>query len=74
VRQARIALGGVAHKPWRLSAAEALLVGQSVSEARARQAAAKLIEGARAFKENRFKIEMAQRAVVSALRRAGGMA
>ncbi len=74
VRQARIALGGVAHKPWRVPAAEAQLVGQSVSEARARQAAAKLVEGARAFKENRFKIDMAQRAVVSALRRAGGIA
>lgn len=74
VRQARIALGGVAHKPWRVPAAEALLAGQPFNETRARQAAAKLVEGARAFKDNRFKIDMAQRAVVSALRRAGGIA
>ena len=71
VRQARIALGGVAHKPWRLPAAEALLVGRPLDDARSRQAAALLLAGARAYKDNRFKIELAQRAVVRALRTAG---
>lgn len=71
VRQARVALGGVAHKPWRLAQAEALLVGHPVDAARSREAAALLLRGAQAFKDNRFKIDMAQRAVVSALRRAG---
>ncbi len=74
VRQARIALGGVAHKPWRVPAAEALLLGHPLEEARLRQAAALLVRGARGFEDNRFKIDMAQRATVSALRRAGGIA
>jgi len=74
VRQARIALGGVAHKPWRVPAAEALLVGHRIEEARSREAAALLLRGARAFDDNRFKIDMAQRATVSALRRAGEIA
>ncbi len=74
VRQARIALGGVAHKPWRVPAAEALLAGHRLDEARAREAAALLVRGAQGFEDNRFKIDMAQRATVSALRRAGGMA
>ncbi len=74
VRQARIALGGVAHKPWRVPAAEALLAGHRLDEARSREAAALLVRGAQGFKDNRFKIDLAQRATVSALRRAGEMA
>ncbi|MFC5477766.1 FAD binding domain-containing protein [Massilia suwonensis] len=74
VRQARIALGGVAHRPWRMPAAEALLVGHRLEDARSRAAAALLVRGAQAFKDNRFKIELAQRATVSALRRAGEVA
>jgi xanthine dehydrogenase YagS FAD-binding subunit len=70
VRSARLALGGVAHKPWRVPAAEALLAGQPVSAERSRQAAQLLLEGARGFDGNRFKIELAQRAVVRAISRA----
>jgi xanthine dehydrogenase YagS FAD-binding subunit len=71
VRQARIALGGVAHKPWRIPAAEALLVGQPLDDARSAQAAALLLQGAQAYKDNGFKIKLAQRAIVRALREAG---
>ena len=71
VRQARIALGGVAHKPWRVVAAEALLAGQQLSDARSRQAAALLVAGAQPRDDNRYKVEMVQRAVVRALRNAG---
>jgi xanthine dehydrogenase YagS FAD-binding subunit len=71
VRQARIALGGVAHKPWRVPAAEALLAGQPLSEERALQAARLLLDGAQACKDNGFKIKLAERAVVRALREAG---
>jgi xanthine dehydrogenase YagS FAD-binding subunit len=71
VRQARIALGGVAHKPWRVPAAEALLAGQPLSEERALQAARRLLDGAQACKDNGFKIKLAERAVVRALREAG---
>ncbi len=71
VRQARIALGGVAHKPWRVLRAEALLAGQPLEDERMRQAAALLLDGAKPFRDNRFKIELAQRAIVRALRMAG---
>src|SRR5206468_192293 len=71
VGQARIALGGVAHKPWRMPAAEALLVGQPLDDARRAQAAAMLLQGAQAYKDNGFKIKLAQRAIVRALREAG---
>jgi xanthine dehydrogenase YagS FAD-binding subunit len=69
VKQARIALGGVAHKPWRLLAAEAL--GKPVSDGLSREAAQRLLEGAHPLAENRYKVELAQRAVVRALRIAG---
>jgi xanthine dehydrogenase YagS FAD-binding subunit len=72
VRQARIALGGVAHKPWRVPAAERMLAGQPLDDARSAQAAAMLLEGAQGFKDNGFKIKLAQRAIVRALREAAG--
>ena len=71
VRQARIALGGVAHKPWRVPAAEALLAGQPLDDARSQRAAAMLLNGAQGFKDNGFKIKLAQNAIVRALREAG---
>jgi xanthine dehydrogenase YagS FAD-binding subunit len=74
IRQARIALGGVAHKPWRVPEAEALLVGFALDDARSAQAAARVLDGAQAFKDNGFKIKLAQRAIVRALREAGEMA
>ena len=78
VRAARMALGGVAHKPWRRAEAEALLVGRlahsdSAGQAFAR-AAALLLDGAQAQGEgpgsNAFKIPMARRAMVRALHEA----
>lgn len=74
VRKARLALGGVAHKPWRLEKAEAVLIGQALSEESCRTAAALLTEGAVAFKDNKFKVELVQRAIVRALRVAEGKA
>jgi len=74
VRAARIALGGVAHKPWRMPAAEALLAGHPLSDERSRQAAQLLTAGAAGFKDNRFKIELARRAIVRALNQAGASA
>lgn len=72
VGQARIALGGVAHKPWRVPAAEALLRGRRADDEVALAAAADvLLEGAAAHggpPTNGFKIPMARRAVVRALR------
>jgi xanthine dehydrogenase YagS FAD-binding subunit len=70
VREARIALGGVAHKPWRVPAAEALLAGQQPSAALFASAADALLSGAQGQGENDFKIDMARRAVVRALEQA----
>lgn len=78
VRAARMALGGVAHKPWRRTEAEALLVGQQADSDSAgkafAEAAALLLQGARPQGEgpgsNAFKIPMARRALVRALHEA----
>jgi xanthine dehydrogenase YagS FAD-binding subunit len=70
VSEARIALGGVAHKPWRVDAAEALLRGAVPSPDLFGQVAKRLIEGAAGQGANDFKIELARRAIVRALRQA----
>ena len=72
VRGARIALGGVAHRPWRVPAAEAALTGAALSDASMKQAAALLTAGAVGLKDNQFKIALVQRAIVRALRQAEG--
>ncbi|MGO4832588.1 xanthine dehydrogenase family protein subunit M, partial [Rhizobiaceae sp. 2RAB30] len=67
IRQARIALGGVAAKPWRASEAEASLAGlRPTADAFANAAALALAE-ARPSGDNAFKIELARRIVVRAL-------
>ena len=70
VRAARIALGGVAHQPWRVEAAEELLAGQSATEAMFEQAADRILQGARGHGQNDFKIPLARNAIVQALTRA----
>ncbi|NIE69218.1 xanthine dehydrogenase family protein subunit M [Burkholderia sp. Ax-1719] len=73
VRAARIALGGVAHKPWRASLAEQRLIGQTVDTATLRAAAAAELAHAQPLGGNAFKVELAQRAIVrAALQAAGG--
>ncbi len=67
ISQARIALGGVAHKPWRVSDAEAVLVGKPPTPANFRLAADLLLDGAVGLGRNNFKVELARRAVVRAL-------
>jgi xanthine dehydrogenase YagS FAD-binding subunit len=70
VRTARIALGGVAPKPWRREEAEALLVGSRVSPDSAARAATALLEGARGHQHNMFKVELAPRAIIRAIMQA----
>lgn len=70
VREARIALGGVAHKPWRDTRAEALLTGRTASEEHFQTAAAALTRDAKGYAHNGFKIELARRAIVRALQQA----
>ena len=64
---ARVALGGVAHKPWRDLEAEALLLGRPAVVATFQAAADRLVKEARGFGCNDFKIELARRAIVRAL-------
>ena len=67
VRQARLALGGVAAKPWRARQAEELLRGQPVSPALFEAAARSALEGAVPLPDNAYKIPLATRSVVAAL-------
>ncbi len=67
VAEARLALGGVALKPWRARAAEALLAGREPSESAFREAAEAALADARPSGDNAFKIELARRIVVRAL-------
>ena len=67
VKSARLALGGVAHKPWRLPAAEALLVGKAAVKENFLPVAEALFAGAHGYGHNAFKIELGKRAVVRAL-------
>lgn len=64
---ARVALGGVAHKPWRAHAVEAALVGRPATVETFKAAAAEEFEAARGYRHNSFKIELAQRTIVSVL-------
>jgi xanthine dehydrogenase YagS FAD-binding subunit len=70
IKAARLALGGVAHKPWRLPAAEQALVGQPATEASFRRAAEVAMQGAKAFKHNEYKLRLAPNALVQALKTA----
>jgi xanthine dehydrogenase YagS FAD-binding subunit len=74
VRTARIALGGVAPKPWRAETAEQLMVGQKLAPDLFEKAGKAAIEGAKPYRGNGFKVEMAKRAVARALANAGGVA
>jgi xanthine dehydrogenase YagS FAD-binding subunit len=67
IREARIALGGVAHKPWRVPAAEEALRGRDASEAVFHESAEILLTGAKPYRYNGFKVELARRATVRAL-------
>jgi xanthine dehydrogenase YagS FAD-binding subunit len=70
IKEARLALGGVAHRPWRDPEAEALLHGKSATKENFHQAAAAAVHDAQGFGYNTFKIELAKRAVVRALQQA----
>jgi xanthine dehydrogenase YagS FAD-binding subunit len=74
IRQARVVLGGVAHKPWRSREAEAALTGRRASEESFRQAAEMALKDAKPLAQNAFKVELGKRAVVRALLRAGRLA
>src|SRR5690242_17824043 len=70
IAEARIALGGVAHKPWRKPESESALAGKPATPEAFSAAADRLLEGARGFGHNDFKIPLARRAIVRALSQA----
>lgn len=67
VRDVRLALGGVAHKPWRAWTAEAMLKGRPATEELFAAAAAAELADARPLRDNAFKIDLARRAIVAVL-------
>jgi xanthine dehydrogenase YagS FAD-binding subunit len=71
IKEARFALGGVAHKPWRDRQAEARLAGAQPTPENFLAAAEIVLRQARGFGHNDFKIELARRAIVRALTQAG---
>ncbi|HZU30556.1 MAG TPA: xanthine dehydrogenase family protein subunit M [Candidatus Angelobacter sp.] len=74
INSARLALGGVAHKPWRVAGAEQMLAGQKPSEEAFTRTAKALLAGAKTYQHNQFKIPMAEHAIVEALSLAAGAA
>jgi xanthine dehydrogenase YagS FAD-binding subunit len=70
IKQARLALGGVAHKPWRDTGAEVALRGRAATVATFTDAADLLLRDAKGFAHNAFKIELARKVIVRALTQA----
>lgn len=68
----RLAMGGVAHKPWRLTEAEMFLKGKQATVSNFEQAAKLAMQGAKGYGDNDFKLTMAPKAIVSALTTALG--
>jgi xanthine dehydrogenase YagS FAD-binding subunit len=67
IKTAGLALGGVAHKPWRSIEAEKALEGKTADEASFRRAAEICLAGAKGYEHNQFKIELAKQSIVRAL-------
>jgi xanthine dehydrogenase YagS FAD-binding subunit len=74
IRDIRLALGGVAHKPWRATKAEALLHGKAPTEAAIRAAAESEFADAVPLRDNGFKIELAKRTLVAVVAELAGVA
>jgi xanthine dehydrogenase YagS FAD-binding subunit len=76
ITNARVVLGGVAHKPWRSAEAEKALVGKPATDATFRAAAEAAMRDAKPLAHNAYKVELGKRGIVLALQRAmsGGVA
>jgi xanthine dehydrogenase YagS FAD-binding subunit len=71
IKDVRIALGGVAHKPWRAERAEAALRGGPATEAAFRQGAEAELAATQPLRDNAFKIELAKRVIADTLGKLG---
>jgi len=74
IDDARIAMGGVAHKPWRAEAAERALIGHRIDPSVIAAASEAAVAGATPLRDNAFKVELARRTVARALQNAGAIA
>jgi xanthine dehydrogenase YagS FAD-binding subunit len=70
IKEARLALGGVAHKPWRDPQAEAVLRGQAPGRDVFKKTADVVLMDAKGFEHNAFKIDLARRAILRTLTQA----
>jgi xanthine dehydrogenase YagS FAD-binding subunit len=70
IKQARVVLGSVAHKPWRSAEAERILAGKPATEESFKLAAEAAFKDAKPLEHNAYKVELGKRAVVLALQRA----
>jgi len=68
ITEARIAMGGVAHKPWRLAEVEAFLVGKSPNPEVFAAAATLAVKNARTYKDNGFKVKLSSNTIIEALK------
>jgi xanthine dehydrogenase YagS FAD-binding subunit len=67
IKQARLAMGGVAHMPWRFTEAETFLIDKAATTETFQRAAEIALQGAEPLKHNGFKVELAKRAIRRAL-------
>jgi xanthine dehydrogenase YagS FAD-binding subunit len=67
IRSARMAFGGLAHKPWRVAEAEEALIGEPPGEVAFGKAGQEVLVGARGYGDNNFKIALAQRTLSAVL-------
>ena len=74
IRQARVVMGSVAHKPWRSQEAESALSGKPASEQTFKQAAELALKDAKPLAHNAYKVELGKRAIVRTLMRASRLA
>ena len=74
ILQARLAVGGVGTRPWRMRASEEALIGRAPNREAFEAAARLALEGVRSFSGNRYKVELLPRTMVRALEMAGEIA
>jgi len=72
VKCVRIALGGVAHKPWRAREAEKILVGSAITDEILKEASEVAMKDAQPLQDNEFKVTMSKRAIIRAVNMAIG--
>ena len=72
IKDIRLALGGVSHKPWRANLAEHFLINKKATEENFKQAAEEELKAAKGFSHNSFKIELAKRTIVNVLNQLTG--